>query len=98
MEDQISVRWLMKSLAFGFIEALRRNRLAATLAAATGIVLIALAFNSGFDGLGDYRQFILPRLLRLEAGFLSDIQTAKNASGPWRGYYFENAHRQVRDI
>ena len=67
-------------------------------AAMTAAALIVLAVNSRSDGLRDYQEFILPRLLRLETGFLDGVRSAENASGEWRAYYFENAHRQVRDI
>lgn len=98
IDSQPSVVWLIKSLARGIAHGLRRNKLAAVLAGVTGGILVVLAVNSRFDGLPHYQEFILPRLLRLEAGFLGSLQSAENASGEWRAYYFENAHRQVRDI
>jgi hypothetical protein len=96
--DQISISWLIRSFGRGFLAALSRNKIAAVLAALTATVFIALAVDSRFDGLRDYQQSILPKLLRLESGFLDSLQAADNNSGEWRGYYFENAHRQVRDI
>jgi MoxR-like ATPase len=96
--SEVSIRWLVQSLVRGAIDGLKRNKLAAILAAVTAVVLIMLAASSQFDGLSDYQQSILPRLLRLEAGFLSSLRSAENTTGEWRGYYFENAHRQVRDI
>jgi hypothetical protein len=96
--DQISISWLIRSFGHGVLTTLRRNKIAAVLAALTATVLIALALDSRFDGLRDYQQSILPKLLRLESGYLDSLRTAENNSGEWRGYYFENAHRQVRDI
>jgi hypothetical protein len=92
------VSWLLQSLARGIVDGLRRNKIAAGLAGLTALMLLLLAVNYQLDGLQDYRESILPRLLRLESGFLGSLQTAESASGDWRAYYFENAHRQVKDI
>jgi hypothetical protein len=96
--DQPSISWLIRSFGQGLLTTLRHNKIAAVLAALTATVLIALAVDSRFDGLRDYQQSILPKLLRLESGYLDSLRAAENNSGEWRGYYFENAHRQVRDI
>jgi hypothetical protein len=96
--EEVSVRWLIKSLAYGFVDALRRNKLATALATITLAVMIGLAVDNRFDGHAHYQQAILPRLLRLETSFHAILRAAENASGDWRRYYFENAHRQVRDI
>jgi hypothetical protein len=96
--DEVSARWLVKSLAHGILDTLRRNKLATVLAAAVLVGLTVLAVDSRFDGYVHYREFILPRLLRLETGFHNALRSAENSSGDWRAYYFENAHRQVRDI
>jgi len=96
--DQISIGWLIRAFGQGILTTLRRNKIAAILAGLTATVLIAFALNSSFDGLREYQQNILPKLLRLESGFRSSFQAAENNSGEWRGYYFENAQRQVRDI
>jgi len=77
---------------------MRRNKLAAVLAGITLVLLSALAIDSRFDGLAEYQASVLPRLSRLEAGFLRSLLAAENASGEWRGYYFENAHREVKQI
>src|SRR5262245_20518987 len=98
VDNEASLPWLIKSIAQGIVDGLRRNKLASTLAAVTLIALIILAADRRFDGLHQYRESILPRLLRLETGFLNSLRLAQNSSGDWRGYYFENAHRQVRDI
>jgi hypothetical protein len=98
IDDEASIGWLTKSLARGFVDVVRHNRLAAVLATVTMIVLIALAVNRRFDGLPHYREFILPRLLRLEGGLHKNLRAADNASGEWREYYFKEAHSQVRDI
>jgi hypothetical protein len=96
--NDLSISWLIRSLGHGVLTTLRRNKIAAVLAALTATALIALAVDSRFDGLRDYQQSILPKLLRLESGYLDSLRAAENNSGEWRGYYFENAHRQVRDI
>ena len=98
VDNEVSVPWLIKSLAHGSVEALQRHKLATGLATVTAIVLILLAVASRPDGLSQYQEFILPRLLRLETSFLASLRSAENTSGEWRGYYFENAHRQVKDI
>jgi hypothetical protein len=98
MTDEVSLAWLIKSLAHGVLDGLRRNKLAALLATVIAGILIPLAVNSRFEGLQQYQEFILPRLLRLERGFLQSLRAAENASGEWRLYYFENAHRDVNDI
>ena len=96
--DEGSLRWLIRSLAYGTLAGLRQNKLAAALGFVTLAVLLALALDSRFDGLAEYQESILPRLIRLETGFISSLKAAENGSGDWRAYYFENAHRQVKDI
>jgi hypothetical protein len=96
--NEVSIRWLVTSLARGFVEGLRRNKLAALLAVVTLVVLVGLALDKRFDGLSHYQEAILPQLMRLEIGFHNRVRAAENTSGDWRRYYFENAHRQVRDI
>jgi hypothetical protein len=98
IEDEVSISWLVKSLASGFVDSVRHNKLAAVLATVTMIAMIALAVNRRFDGLPHYRESILPRLLRLEGGLHKNLRAADNASGEWREYYFKEAHSQVRDI
>jgi hypothetical protein len=98
IDDEASIGWLAKSLARGFADGVRRNKLAAVLATVTMIALSALAVDRRFDGLSEYREFILPRLLRLEGVLLKNLRVAENASGEWREYYFKEAHSQVRDI
>ena len=98
--DEVSLRWLIRSLARGAADALRHNKLAAVLAAVTLAVLTALAVDNRFDGLSHYQEAILPRLLRLETGFHASLRIAgdPNTSADWRRYYFGNAQSQVRDI
>jgi hypothetical protein len=98
MDNEPTLGWLIGSIGRGIVQGLKRNKLAAVLAGLTGASLIALSLDSRFDGLLQYRESILPRLLRLEAGFINSLRAAENTSGEWRAYYFENAHRQVRDI
>ena len=97
-DNEVSVSWLIKSIAYGIVDGLRRNKLATALASVTLVVLLVLAVDSRFDGLDHYQEFILPRLLRLETGFLNSLRSAEGASGEWRAYYFENAHRNLKDI
>jgi hypothetical protein len=96
--EEVSARWLITSLVRAAIDAIRRNKLAAILAAGVLAILVALALDSRFDGLAGYQESIVPRLLRLETGLQRELRSAENATGEWRAYYFENAHRQVRDI
>jgi hypothetical protein len=98
LDNEVSLGWLAKSLIRSVVDGLRRNKLATVLAGGTLAVLLVLAFDSRFDGLSDYQQSILPRLLRLETGFHHSLRAAQHAEGEWRAYYFENAHGQVRDI
>lgn len=97
-EGEASIRWLLKSLAVAFVDGLRRNKIASVLAFVTLSVLVVLALDSRFDGLEDYQQGIMPRLLRLENGFHRSLRYAESTSGEWRAYYFENAHRDVKVI
>jgi hypothetical protein len=98
LDNEVSIRWLAKSIIRNIVDGLKRNKLATILAAITLAVSLVLAFDSRFDGVSDYQEFILPRLLRLETGFHRSLRAAEHASGEWRSYYFENAHAQVRDI
>jgi hypothetical protein len=98
IDDEVTPGWLLKSLARGFIDTLRRNKLATALATLTLVVLIALALNNRFEGLPHYQQSILPRLVRLETVFLVGLRKTEIASGEWRRYYFEESHRQIKDI
>lgn len=98
IDGEVSLGWLIKSLASGIVDTLRRNKVATALATLTLVVLIVLAVDSQFDGLPRYQELILPRLSRLETAFLTSLRSAGNASGEWRSYYFENAHIQVKDI
>ena len=77
---------------------MRRNRLASILAASTLTGLIAFAVYSRYDGLRQYQDDVLPRLLRLETAFNNSLKTAAKASGEWRAYYFKDAHSRLRDI
>jgi hypothetical protein len=96
--DEGSIRWLIRSIASSIFDGVRRNRLAAVLAMVTASSLIVFAVSNRFHGLHEYQDFTLPRLLRLETGFLRNLRMAENASGEWRAYYFKEAHSQVRDI
>jgi hypothetical protein len=98
MDDEPTLGWLIGSIGRGIVQGLKRNKLAAVLAGMTGASLITLSLGGRFEGLPHYRESILPRLLRLESGFINRLKAAENASGEWRAYYFQNAHRQVRDI
>jgi hypothetical protein len=96
--NDVSLSWLIQSILRGTLAGLRRNKLAAALAGLTAVFFLLIAINYRLDGLHDYQQFILPRLLRLESGFSESLRASENASGDLRAYYFENAHRQVGDI
>jgi hypothetical protein len=96
--NEVSLLWLIQSILRGTGAGLSRNKLATALASLTAIALLLMAINYRLDGLHDYQQFILPRLLRLESGFSESLHASENASDDLRAYYFENAHRQVADI
>jgi hypothetical protein len=98
IDEEVSLKWLIRSIARGFIDGVRRNKLAAVLAGVTLIVLISFAFDRQFDGLPRYQASILGQLTRLEATFHRSLRTAENASGEWRLYYFETAHSELQDI
>jgi hypothetical protein len=98
ISDEGSIRWLIRSITSSIFDGVRRNRLAAVLAMVTACSLIVFAVSNRLHGLHEYQDFTLPRLLRLETGFLGSLRMAENASGEWRAYYFKEAHSQVRDI
>ena len=98
IDEEVSIRWLVTSIVRAIVDGVRRNKLAAVLAAVTLVVLSALAVSRQFDGLPEYQGSILPRLLRLEATYLDRLRVAESANGEWREYYFKEAHSQVRDI
>jgi hypothetical protein len=96
--NEVSLSWFIQSILRGTLTGLRRNKLATVLASLTALAFLVIAINYRLDGLHDYQQFILPRLLRLESGFSDSMRASENASGELRAYYFENAHRQVLEI
>ena len=99
IKGEATLGWLVKSLALGLVEGLRRNKVATILALSTLVISITLAVNSEFDERVRYRQFILPDLLRIEGRFLSTIRYADNAPHEeWRLFYFITAHDQIKDI
>lgn len=96
--DDASFRWLVWSLISGFIDSLRRNKLATALAAITLVVSIIAAANSQFDERPRYQRFILPDLSRAETTFLTTMQFAEYVDDARRRRYFIEAHRQAKNI
>lgn len=99
IEDFATLRGLVKSIACGMADGLRRNRVAAALALLTFTLATALALNSEFDERPRYREFILPDLIRIEARFLTTMRYAdRSPRDDWRLFHFITAHNQLKDV
>lgn len=99
VEDPTSLGGLLRSLAHAAVDGLRRNKLAALLAAVTLIVSTALTLTSQFDERARYHEIILPEIERAEIQFLSTIKYAEQAPDEdWRLYYFLSAHGKAKEV
>jgi hypothetical protein len=96
--DPPSIAGLIRLLARGAADTVRRNKLAAILGGIVFVVLTALAADPRFDGQSHYRTAIVPKLVRLENGFQKMLQRAESSEGDWRLYFAKDAHSRVRDI
>ena len=97
LDDPASLRGLIKSLIFGSIEGLRRNRLPACLSAVALVACTALALTSEFDERPQYRQWSLPEIRNAEARFFGIMQEAEETPDEsLRLHYFIEGHRRAR--
>jgi hypothetical protein len=97
--DDVTLRRLIRSIAGGFIEVLRGNKIATVLAATALVVTSIFAVTSQYDERPRYRQVILPEIATSEAqldGLLKAAEETENDN--WRIYYFIDAHQKARDI
>jgi hypothetical protein len=99
IEEQPTLRGLLKSLFSGFLDLLRQNRLAACLASIAFIVSTTFAVNSHYDERPRYREVILPDILKAEAQLTDLMRYAESApSEDWRLFYFLSAHRKAKNF
>jgi hypothetical protein len=98
-DDPTSLTGFVKSLAAGSLEALRRNKLPALLAALALVVSSGLALNIQFDERARYCSVILPDIERAEDQFLAAMNAAEQTSDElWRLQYFLDAHHKAKDV
>lgn len=90
---------ILRSLAHGFSDLVRHNKLASALSAIAFILGVAFAFHDPYDERPRYRERILPEIERLEARFFESLRDAENAPNEtWRLQYFLNAHLKALDV
>ena len=93
----MDLRDLLKSILFGCIDGLRRNRLPAILSAIALVLTTALAVTSNFDERPHYRKTILPEIRRAEQPFFAVMEEASRESDDLRRLlYFLEAHRRAK--
>ena len=98
-DDSTSLGGFFKLLAYGGIEAIRRNKVAACLSVFALVVSTALAVNSQFDERPRYRALILPEVARAESQFFAAVQEAEQTQNDdWRLQYFLAAHSKAKDV
>ena len=98
-DDPTSPAGFAKLLVSGSLEAVRRNRLAASLAAVALVVSTALAFNSHFDERPRYRAQILPDVERADSQFFAAMHEAEQTQNEaWRLQYFLAAHSKAKEV
>jgi hypothetical protein len=98
-DDPTSLGGLIKSLIYGSVESLRRNKLPACLSAGALLVFTALALTSEFDERAQYRQWILPEISNADARFFEIMQEAEQTPDElWRLQYFIDGHRRAKAV
>lgn len=98
-DDPTSLSGFVNSLVAGSLDALRRNKLPALLAALTLVVSSALALNIQFDERARYSSMILPDIEHAEKQFFATMDVAdQTADELWRLQYFLDAHHRAKDV
>src|SRR4029079_14486128 len=99
MAEEPTVRGLLHSLALGFINSMRQNKLAAALAVFACVGGTYLAVTLQYDERPRYRQTILPDIKRAEAEFFKALDAADRASTDgWRLQYFLVAPGKAKEV
>jgi hypothetical protein len=99
MAEEPTVRGLLHSLALGFINSMRQNKLAAVLAVFACVGGTYLAVTLQYDERPRYRQTVLPDVKRAEAEFFKALDAADRASSDdWRLQYFLIAHGRAKEV
>ena len=97
--DPPSLPGFVGALFEGAREAIRQNRLPASLSLLALAIVLPLALGARYDERPRYRQFILSEIERLEFRYRSAIDRAEEAPTPvWRTYHFIDAHRRAVDV
>jgi hypothetical protein len=88
---------LIRLLARGIVDGIRRNKLPAGLSFVALILTTVLAYTSDFDERPRYRRTILPQIENAEAKFFDEMREADREPGePWRMLYFIEGHRRAQ--
>ena len=92
------IRDIALALIFGIVNAIRQNRLAATLAVFALVFTSFLAYAVRYDERPDYQRVLLPDIERAETNFLNALDNAEHAPNDvWRLQFFLTAHLKAKD-
>src|SRR5262245_36736872 len=96
MTENASLIGLLSSLVQGFVDNLRKNKIATALSAIALVVFTILAFSSQYDERVRYRQVLLPDITEAEARFKRSMQDAvSTVNDEIRIHHFLHAHRMA---
>jgi hypothetical protein len=88
---------LIRLLARGLVDGLRRNKLPACLSFVALILTTVLAYTSDFDERPRYRRVILPQIENAETKFFDVMRDAeREPTEPWRMLTFIDGHRRAK--
>ena len=94
-----TLRGIALSIISSVVEALYRNKIAATSALIGLLVIVPLVLTSRYDERSRYRQVILPRIQQLEDRYRLSLELAGDSpSDSERVYYFLDAHQRAIDV
>lgn len=88
---------LIRLLARGLVDGVRRNKLPACLSLVALILTTVLAYTSDFDERPRYRRTILPKIENAETKFFDEMREAdREPAEPWRMLYFIEGHHRAK--
>ena len=80
LDDPISFRTILRSVARETVDLIRGNKLAASFCALAFLVTLALALGIRYNERPRYREFVLPEIQRLETRFFGAFHDAEASS------------------